>query len=301
MELLGAVVMGAPNRDNWLLIDEKLAIEEVGEFKKYGGSTLVDLTNIGLKRDPRALRRVSEATGLHIVMGSSWYGKGWYGDGMDDRSVESLAEEIVRDITIGVGNTGIRSGIIGEVRTGKSPLTPNEQKVIRASGRASRMTGAAVTFSSEAILEKKLEILDLLVAEGTDLSRVIIGQSNLIALDMPFMKKLLDRGLYLQFDMLGRQPSVRTIVGDTDVAAAIDDLIAAGYIDRILLSQGVDTKVQLKAYGGTGYSFISRYYVPYLRRIGVTDAQIHTIMVENPGRVLALVPPHAGTFSDSEQ
>jgi hypothetical protein len=59
MDLLGAVSMGSPNRDNWLLQDEKLSIEEVHRFQAAGGSSIVDVTSIGLKRDPEALLRVS--------------------------------------------------------------------------------------------------------------------------------------------------------------------------------------------------------------------------------------------------
>jgi phosphotriesterase-related protein len=83
-------------------------------------------------------------------------------------------------------------------------------------------------------------------------------------------------------------------VADSDVARGIVEMIKAGYTDRILLSQDVCTKLQLKSYGGSGYSYIVEYFLPYLKRLGVTDAQIHTIMVENPRRVLTFVAPAAG-------
>ena len=291
MNMLSAVALGAVNRDNWFLVSEDVAIGEVVQFKQRGGGTIVDVTSIGLKRDPAALRRVSNATGLNIVMGASWYRKGWHSAELDRRTVESLTEEIVRDVTVGAGDTGIRSGIIGEVGTEGSPLVPNEIKVIRASGRASRITGAPVTLHTSALLKEQPKILDMLAAEGADLKRVIVGHSNPIANDMAFMKQLLDRGVYVQFDTLGRNPSVRTRLTDTDVANGIVELIKAGYNDRILLSQDVCTKIQLKAYGGAGYSFIQEQFIPYLRSLGVTDAQINTIMVENPKRVLAFVAP----------
>jgi phosphotriesterase-related protein len=295
LENVGAVTMGAANRDNYLLLDEQVAIREVSQFKQYGGSGIVDTTSIGLKRDPQALRRVSHATGLHIVMGASWYRRGWFDDAeMTRRSVESLAEEIVRDVTVGVGDAGIRAGIIGEVGTVGAPLVPNEIKIIRASGRASRATGAAVTLHTSALLKEQPKILDLLAEEGADLKRVIVGHSNGIANDLPFMRTLMDRGAYIQFDLLGRSPTVRTRLADSDVAKGIVDMIKAGYVERVLLSQDVCTKIQLKAYGGSGYSYIVEYFIPYLKRLGVTDAQVHTIMVDNPRRVLTLVEPAAG-------
>jgi phosphotriesterase-related protein len=293
MDKLDLVVMGYPNKDNWYLSDEQTAVDEVMEFKRRGGNTIVDVTSIGLKRDPQALRRVASTTGLNIVMGASWYRKSWHPSDMDDRSVESLTDEIVRDVTVGVGDTGIRSGIIGEVGTQGGPLTPNEIKVIKASGRASRSTGAAVTLHTSAQLHEQSKILDLLAAEGADLRRVVIGHSNPIATDMALLTQLLGRGAYIQFDLLGRTPTVRSRVTDTDVARAIIDLITAGYAERILLSQDVCTKIQLKAYGGTGFSFILEQFVPYLKRLGVTDQQIETIMVANPRRVLTFIAPAA--------
>lgn len=294
LENIGAVTMGAANRDNYLLLDEQTAIREVAQFKQYGGSGVVDTTSIGLKRDPLALRRVSNATGLHVVMGASWYRRGWFDDAeMTRRSVESLADEIVRDVTVGVGDTGIRAGIIGEVGTVGAPLVPNEIKIIRASGRASRLTGAAVTLHTSALLKEQPRILDLLAEEGADLKRVVVGHSNAIANDLPVMKALMDRGAYIQFDLLGKSPTVRTRVADSDVAQGIVGMIKAGYAEKILLSQDVCTKLQLKTYGGSGYSYIVEYFIPYLKRLGVTDAQVHTIMVENPRRVLTFVEPAA--------
>ena len=295
MDSLDLVLLRYPNRDNWFLTDEATAIDEVREFKIRGGQTIVDVTSIGLGRDPLALRRVAQASGLHIVMGATWYRKSWHPRDMDSRSVESLTEQIVHDVVSGVDDTGIRAGIIGEVGTQGDPLTPNEIKVIKASGRASRLTGAPVSLHTSAQLHEQPKILDLLAAEGADLTRVIVGHSNSLATDQPFMKQLLDRGVYIQFDLLGRNPTVRRRVTDTDVAAAIVELINAGYVDRILLSQDVCTKIQLKAFGGTGYSFILEQFIPYLKRLGVTDEQIGTIMITNPKRALTFASPGSAT------
>ena len=46
----------------------------------------------------------------------------------------------------------------------------------------------------------------------------------------------------------------------------------------------------LSCWGGNGYAWLQRRFLPYLRTLGVTDEQMHTIMVENPARVLAVGP-----------
>lgn len=293
MDMLGRVIMGYSNRDNLILGDEETAIRELKDYQKQGGGTLVDVTSIGLGRDARALQRVSNATGVHIVMGASWYTKSWHPDDMDQHSVDDLTREIVRDVTIGVGISGIRSGIIGEVGTIGAPLTPNEIKVIQASGRASRITGAAISFhtASYAGINDQHRILDLLESEGADLGRVILGHSDNLVKDMPLLKSLLSRGVYVEFDLLGEFPMLSKPVTAAHVGEGLLELIQLGYLDRVLLSQDVDRKIMLKAYGGMGYSFVLEQFVPYLKRKGITDTQIQTLVRENPRRVLTFVAP----------
>jgi len=294
-----------PIKDEYMLADVPTAIREAAEFRKWGGDTIVDVTSIGLGRDPLALRQVANATGLNIVMGAGWYQRFYHPPDMDRRTVEDLTDEIIRDIVVGVNNTGVRSGIIGEVGINGRPITPNEEKSIRASARASRASGAAISFHAGGWYREKLRVAAMVGEEGGDLNRTIFGHSNSYAGDVPFLLELLKLGAYVQFDTLGRAvaavaqrpaepgpniggPQVAT---DALVVEAIPQLIAAGHEDRLLLSQDVCMKHHLKAYGGTGYSFVMEKVLPELRQHGVTAAQINKMMVENPRRVLTFVAP----------
>ena len=60
--------------------------------------------------------------------------------------MEKVSLALVDDLTVGVLDTNIRSGIIGEVGIEGQPIEPNEVKSIRASARASRATGAPISF-----------------------------------------------------------------------------------------------------------------------------------------------------------
>ncbi len=291
LDILGSVMLGAMNRDNWLLTDEAQQTREVAEFARAGGGTLVDVTSIGLGRKPEALVRVARASGLHVVMGSSWYARAWHPKDLDERGVESLADEIVRDVTVGVDGTGIRAGIIGEVGAGGN-LDSGEGKVLRASARASRRTGAAITVHVTS--RQHARILDVLAEEGADLSRVVLGHSDLLPSGdvVGYVTPLLERGATVEFDLLGKPPLVtRRRPLDSEVAQTIVGLVKAGYGDRILLSHDVCTKTSLKAYGGTGYSFVEERFLPYLKRQGLSDAQIEQLVVENPKRLLTFVAP----------
>ena len=111
--------------DNLVLDDADLAIREAMLFKHAGGGTLVDVTNVGLGRQPAQLRRISEETGLHVIMGASYYHALFHPPGTDEKTEEQICEEIVADLTEGVDGTDICAGIIGEVGC-TWPLHPNE-------------------------------------------------------------------------------------------------------------------------------------------------------------------------------
>jgi phosphotriesterase-related protein len=296
LDILGEVRMGTRNRNNPFLGDFQETLAEVLEFKNRGGGAIVDVSNIGLGRDPRALMRLAHASDLNIIMGSGWYIKDFHPLDMDRRTVEELADIIVQDVTVGVDGTNIRSGIIGDVGVDCRAMTANEFKSARASARAARITGAPVTFHCGGFREEKFEVLDMIESEGVDLSRVIMGHSNSLAHDLPFMERLMARGVFLEFDYLGAPGSPGGWLvprNDAKVAKGIAALVQAGYADRILLSHDVCTKIQLKRYGGTGFTYISDYFLPELRRLGVSDQDIHKIMVENPRRSLVFVAPQS--------
>jgi phosphotriesterase-related protein len=288
MNIIGPVLMGQLNRDNLLLTDEANALKEATDYKWAGGGTIVDVTTIGLKPDPAALRRVAAATGLHIIRGTGWYEYGYVGDALEKRTAASLAEEMVRDITVGVD--GNRAGIIGEVGL-RHPKRAYEQKLIAAAVRASRQTGAPISIHFAKGHREQAAALAELKAAGADMSRVAMGHSNPIAHDMALMKKVLDSGAYLQFDLLGDAPHILSEVPDHDVGLAIIELIKQGYLKQILLSQDVCTKTDLKAFGGSGYSFILEQYTPYLLRLGVTQEQIDAMTITNPQRLLTFTEP----------
>ena len=86
-----------------IIDDEELAAAELRLYRDAGGGAVCDPTNVGLGRDPEALRRVSEASGVHIVMGAGWYRERVYPTDLDVRSTDDLADQLVRELTIGVG------------------------------------------------------------------------------------------------------------------------------------------------------------------------------------------------------
>ncbi len=272
------------------LEDFDTQLAEIKEFKNAGGGTIVDVSNFGLSRDPEKLRRVSQASGLNVVMGAGWYQKMFHPRDMSVRTVDELTDIIVHDITVGVQNTGIRSGVIGEIGIEGRPLTDNELKSVRASARASRITGAPMSFHmGGGTPEEKQRVLDLVAEEGVDLHHVVMGHNG--TGDVAAMKRLTDRGPYIEFDFMGFGAQAATPEAANQIAQNIATLVNAGLTDHIVVGQDVCTQMQLKKNGGGGFAFLSNMVIPALRAQGVSEEAIHKIMVDNPRRALTFVAP----------
>ena len=287
----------APIADNYILESEPIAVDELRAYRAAGGKAVIDATSIGLKRDPLAIRRISDATDLHIVLGTGYYQRVYHPYDMDTRTVDDLTEVIVRDVTVGIHDgvrmTDVRSGVIGEIGINGNPLITNERKSMRAAARASRITGAPILFHLGGVGREKHEMLDIIEDEGVDLRTVILGHCDDIAGDVPFTLEILSRGVFIAFDNLGREPAIAEPSLTAICADAIPKYIEAGHLDRLLLSQDICWKTMLKAYGGVGYTFIQDSFLPRLTTLGVTREQIDAIMVGNPARAHTFVAPIA--------
>ena len=278
------------NRDNLQLLDEDTAIAEASLFKRAGGGTIVDATTIGIGRDPRGLARIARATGLNIVMGAGYYVDAAHPEGMDDKTDSDIARQMVEEITTGVGDTGVKAGIIGELGC-TWPLTENEGKVLRAGAAAQRETGAAVLIHPGRNEAAPFEILDLLAEAGADLGRVIMSHMDRTIQDVDMVLELARRGCYLEYDLFGWETSHYSLShadmpNDAQRIGILARLIEEGYGEHIVIAEDICQKHRLVKYGGHGYAHILENIVPRMRDKGFTEEDIHSLLVANPARVL---------------
>jgi phosphotriesterase-related protein len=269
-----------------ILNDEALAIEELSAYRAAGGQSIFDLTNIGLRRDPEGVRRVSEATDVHVVMGCGWYRQPFYPaeELIDRTSTERLAERLLLEIEHGLDGTSVRPGIIGEIGSHKEFVSAQEERVFRAAGRAAARSGLAVTTHSVAS-SVGLEHLRILCEEGADPSRVAIGHSDSY-LNLEYHEAILRQGAYVQFDNIGyKLPAVAS--PEPRLIAVVVELVRRGWAHRLLLSQDICHRSHLKAYAGNGYDYLICCFLPKLREAGVDDASIRLMTVDNPRRLVA--------------
>jgi predicted metal-dependent phosphotriesterase family hydrolase len=275
--------------DYWQLTrDEPLILEELAAFREAGGRSLVDLTMPGVGRDPSWLEGLARASDLNIVIGCGWYRGAYYPTEalIDRRSVDDLADELVREATEGVGGTGIRPGIIGEIGTDKPWISALEERVHRAAARAARRTGLAITTHS-VLSPVGLDQLRLFEDEGVDPGRIVIGHADSYP-HIDHYLAIVERGASVEFDFLGMSFTPAERHGEARIVELLCDLLSRGYAEHILLSQDVCHDSQLRRYGGNGYTYLADTFLPRLREAGVEDAEIETMTVANPRRLLTI-------------
>ncbi len=275
--------------DYWELTrDEPIILEELRLLREAGGRTLVDVTLPGIGRDPAWLVGIARQSGLNVVMGGGWYRTAYYPPEVmiDRRATDSLAEELVGEATAGVGDSGVRIGILGEIGTDKPWITPAEERVHRAVARASRRTGLAIT-THAVMSDVGAAQLAIFEEEGVDPGRVVIGHADSYP-HLDHYLGLLERGASIEFDFLGMSFTPSEKHGEARVIELLLELLHRGHVDRILLSHDVCHNSQLRHYEGNGYTYLHDAFLPRLRAAGVSEAEIDTITRENPRRILTI-------------
>jgi phosphotriesterase-related protein len=276
------------SRDNCELFDEATAIEEVRRFRLAGGDTVVDPTCRGIGRDPLALQRIARATGLQVVMGTGYYLHPAHPPHVREMSLETVAEEITRDVVEGVD--GVRAGIIGEIGISKD-FTADEEKVLRGAARAQRATGVPLEVHLPGWERHGDRVIDVVAEEGGDLRRTVLCHMNPSGHDVDYQARLAEQGAWLEYDMIGMDyfyaDQQAQSPSDEENARALVRLRDAGLLGSVLISQDVFIKIQLVRFGGTGYAHILDNFVPRLRRHGFTGQDIEKLLIDNPRRVFA--------------
>ena len=263
-----------------LLDDVDLAISELRHLDETPVRTVVDVTSVGLGRDLEALRQIALATGLNIVAGCGWYRDPYLPQEVFDETSDGLADILVSEITRGSDDEGIRPGIIGEIGAYTDPMTPAEERVLRAGAFAQVETGVAL-YTHAARSTVGIEQARILLRMGVPPDRIVIGHSDTVP-RREYWSELLDMGVTLGFDTV--RPHF-----PYDVQVRIAGLVwlaERGSLDRVVVSNDVCFRSHLRAFDGGGYPYCATDFFDSLRRVGFGDQEFRTIFHENPARLL---------------
>jgi phosphotriesterase-related protein len=277
--------------------DIESAVAECDHFVRAGGGTIVDLTGEGLGADPIGLKHIAERTGLHVIASTGLYIESSLPAWVREGSVEEIADRLEDDIATG-GAEGVPRGAIGEIGIEGVP-TPSdfEMKLVRAAARAQARTGAPcfLHVMSGILPETRtgiVNVVDTYVAEGGDISRLVMCHQDGSGSDFAYQEQMLRRGLWFVYDTFGFE-SVFAF-GDRYIQLPTDSqrinevatLIEAGFGEQLLISQDICYQMMKRNWGGWGYAHILDVLRPRFAAAGVDETMLMTLMVDNPRRLL---------------
>ena len=262
-----------------LLDSQQLVIQELKELYKKGVRNIVEATCRGIGRNVAYAQKVATETGINIVQATGWYQSAFLPIEVYQLSVTQLAEMMIKDITIGIKNTDIKAGVIGEIATTKNRWTEQEEKVFNAAVIASKETHTPImTHTSKGTLGH--EQVEFFQKKHANLSKIIIGHVDLTG-NPNYVLEMLKTGINVEIDTIGKNNYMSDAKRVEIIKAAQD----AGFTDQIVMSMDITRKSHLKANGGIGYAYLLDSFIPELKAGGVTEGFINKMLVENPQRI----------------
>jgi phosphotriesterase-related protein len=280
----------APRFDREAIV--KRSVEKLKYMReKYGLGTIVDATPNDCGRMPELLREVAEKSGVNILCSSGYYYEGegataYYrfrallGDA-DQEIYEMMKTEAV----IGIGGTGIKAGVF-KVASSQDIISDYEKRFFVAAAKVSAETGTPIITHTQAGT-MGAEQAELLIANGAKPEKIMIGhiEGNT---DLRYFLKVLESGVSIGFDRFGLENFTGSPTDAVRVACIVA-LVRSGYGDKIMLSHdsiynwiGKPLDVTSPTHSET----IFKDTVPALRAAGLSDAEVNTLLVENPERFL---------------
>ena len=278
---------------NALQTDRAVAASELAAYAADGGSLIVDQSVFGLARDMAGLAEASRVSGVHVVAAAGTYVDAYMTPEIRTMPVALLADRFASEVLDGADGTGLRAGLIGEIGC-SWPLLPSETRALEASADAQRRTGAAISVHPGRHPDACGQILDILAANGADLSRVVLCHMDRTHPDGAGIEPLLQRGANVEWDFFGIEQSHYWMTDDVELPTdlgrlrLIRDFAARGFADRILVSHDICTKTRLRRWGGHGYGHILRNVRALMQRLDFGADLIGALLRDTPVRLLTL-------------
>ncbi|MBO8162866.1 MAG: phosphotriesterase [Brevibacillus sp.] len=287
-----------------LLDDPHKSLLDVLDYKRHGGKTIVDATAVDYGRDVPAVVQISRETGVQII-GTAGFNKSFlwdakikeelkplignyatYQEWIDSKSVNDLAEFVIREVEEGLEGTPYKAGQV-KFGTGYNRITPLEEKTLRAVARAHHETKAPIHSHTEAGT-MALEQIELLRSENVDLRHVSFGHMDRNP-DPYYHEQVAKTGAYLCFDGIAK---IKYAPESTRIHCILE-LVRKGFEDQILISGDTARKSYYKHYDhGLGLAYIIAKWIPRFideaERSGFDGrALIEKFFVKNPAACFA--------------
>ena len=270
----------------------QICIDRISELQDLGYQTLLDPCPADLGRDVELMVEAAEATGFNIICATGLYreeggGAAYWTHKAQYEDIEGVMEELfISELTEGIGETGVRPGII-KCGTGRGSMSDYESKVFAGVARASVATGVPVTTHTDdgTLGDVQQEVL---TKGKVPANQIIIGHSCGTT-DTDYHMSIASAGSYLGFDRFG----IEALMPDQDRADSLARLIRNGVGDRVVVSHDSVWCWKGEPFPAHAMDRITeameptrfdREVVPMLKERGITEEEIEKLVVDNPRR-----------------
>ena len=260
--------------------DTDAVITEMKILKDNGIDTIVEVTNRGMGRDVKAMKRIAEASGINIIVSTGFYKEPYLPSYVYEMEEKELSQLLLQDIFTGIDGTDIKAHVIGEVGTSKDTITPVEFKMLKVAARTHLETGKPIS-THTTLGTMAIEQLKFFAEYGVNLAKVVIGHVDLNC-ELDYHLRIADTGCFMAFDTIGKLK----YQSDQKRIESIKQLIYRGHLDQIVLSQDITRRSHLKVNGGIGYCYLIDTFIPKLLESGVNKKHVEQMLVFNPQRLL---------------
>ncbi len=268
--------------------------------EEHGVRSFVDPCPIELGRDAAMMAEIAERSGMNVVCTTGFYFEAmglpvyWRA-----RTVDEIAELYVREITHGIGTTGVKAGAI-KVATGAPAITALEEKFLAAACIAQKATGVPIiTHTQDGVGAPEQQAL--FAAGGVAAHSCLIGHCCGNP-DPAYHRRVVDGGSYIGFDRIGMLRLQPDEVRADNLAA----LVKSGHKAQIMMSQDrhcgwlgklarqvtPEEQARTEALRAEGkwpppYTYMFTDFLPMLHERGVNQADIASMLEDNPRRFFA--------------
>jgi phosphotriesterase-related protein len=281
-----------PSRDEMF----RVCVDRIEELKSLGITAMVDPCPNDLGRDVEFAAKVAQATRFPIVVATGLYKQAegghpyWAFRAMTGGGAASIAELFEKELSEGIGSTGVRAGII-KVATGSPAISPYELTILEAAARAAAATGAPITTHTD---QGRLgdEQQRILTGGGVAPHRIVIGHSCGTD-DHAYHLRIAEGGSYLGFDRFG----LDMLQPDAKRVESLLRLLRAGRGAQVVVSHDTVWCWRGEPIANPeAFAAVARNWEPghFLRRIaprlkdgGASDDDIDRLLRENPRRFFA--------------
>jgi phosphotriesterase-related protein len=267
------------------------AVKELLDFKAAGGRAMVDCMPCDSGRSVEKLAEISRRSGIHLVAPTGLHRVGFYPEGHwryswpQDRLADLFVDEIERGIDANdcagpeLRRTLYRAGIL-KIASDGAVLDDAERVAFEAVASAHRKTGCPVITHCEAA--RGVEQVSFLVSRGVEARHITLSHTDRHP-DRAYHRELFKTGASVEYDRVFRAP-----LDDANPTLQLFAAMVKEYPSQVMLGTDGARASYWRSYGGKpGLDYLLREFSDRAKKLGVTEAELKAVFVDNPARAYA--------------